>query len=157
MVCKKGPFSRPLLALLTSSVIVCLYLHQPESQYQKSLNKVIADTRLNESDRPERCIVTIASLDQWLATIEKHCYQWLADWKPLKNHLSQWLSRYHSTNGNGHLKNHWFFAMVVNFRPLCLAEADIKQTNDGFWKIKDIFFSVLRQDVPWFMSSQNTK
>ena len=29
--------------------------------------------------RPERCIVTIASLDQWLATIEKHRHQWLAD------------------------------------------------------------------------------
>ena len=92
--------------------------------------------------RPEQCIVTIASLDQWLATIEKHRYQWLADWKPLKNHWSQWLSRYHSINGNGHLKNHWFFAMVVNFLPLCLAEADIKQTNDSFWKIKNIFYSV---------------
>ena len=29
--------------------------------------------------RPERCIVTIASLDQWLATIENHRRQWLAD------------------------------------------------------------------------------
>ena len=33
--------------------------------------------------------------------------------------------------------------MVVNFWPLCLAEADIKQTNDSFWKIKNIFYSVL--------------
>ena len=63
---------------------------------------------------------------------------WLTD-KPSKNHWSQWLSRYHSINGNGHLKNHWFLAMVVNFLPLCLAEADIKQTNDSFCKIKNIF------------------
>ena len=108
---------------------------------------------MSDMSRPERCIVTIASLDQWLATIEKHRYQWLADWKPLKNHWSQWLSRYHSINGNGHLKNHWFFAMVVNFLPLCLAEADIKQTNDSFWKIKNIFLQCLEQDVPWFMST----
>ena len=109
--------------------------------------------RFLRSFRPERCIVTIASLDQWLATIEKHRYQWLADWKPLKNHWSQWLSRYHSINGNGHLKNHWFFAMVVNFLPLCLAEADIKQTNDSFWKIKNMFLQCFEQDVPLFMST----
>ena len=72
-------------------------------------------TGVSSRSRPERCIVTIASLDQWLATIEKHRYQWLADWKPLKNHWSQWLSRYHSINGNGHLKNHWFKVMVVMF------------------------------------------
>ena len=30
-----------------------------------------------EPARPERCIVTIASLDQWLATIENHRYRWL--------------------------------------------------------------------------------
>ena len=77
---------------------------------------------------------------------------WLTE-KPSKNHWSQWLSRYHSINGNGHLKNHWFFAMVVNFLPLCLAEADIKQTNDSFWKIKNIFLQCLEQDVPWFMST----
>ena len=35
--------------------------------------------RISTPTRPERCIVTIASLDQWLATIEKHRYQWLAD------------------------------------------------------------------------------
>ena len=73
---------------------------------------------------------------------------WLT--KPLKNRWSQWLSRYHSINGNGHLKNHWLFAMVLNFLPLCLAEADIKQTNDSFWKIKNIFLQCLEQDVPWF-------
>ena len=33
--------------------------------------------------------------------------------KPSKNHWSQWLSRYHSINGNGHLRNHWFVAMIV--------------------------------------------
>ena len=75
--------------------------------------------------RLEQCIVTIASLDQWLATIENHRHQWLTDQKtiekPLKNHWSQWLSSYHSTNGNGHLRNHWFGAMVVNFLPLCMA------------------------------------
>ena len=43
--------------------------------------------------------------------------------------------------------------MVVNFLPLCLAEADIKQTNDSFWKIKNIFLQCLEQDVPWFMST----
>ena len=94
-------------------------------------------------NRPERCIVTIASLDQWLATIEKHRYQWLADWKPLKNHWSQWLSRYHSINGNGHLRNHCFLAMVVNFLPLCLAGADIKEANDSFLKINNLCLSVL--------------
>ena len=75
--------------------------------------------------------------------LKKHCYQWLDDRKPLRNHWSQWLSRYHSINGNGHPKHHWFFAMVVNFLPLCLAEADIKQTNDSFWKLKKSFYSVL--------------
>ena len=39
---------------------------------------------------------------------------WLTE-KPSKNHWSQWLSRYHSINGNGHLRNHWFVAMVVDF------------------------------------------
>ena len=60
---------------------------------------------LSSPDRPERCIVTIASLNQWLATIEKDRHQWLTE-KPSKNHWSQWLSRYHSINGNGHLNNH---------------------------------------------------
>ena len=31
--------------------------------------------------RPERCIVTIASLDQWLATVENYRHQWLTDQK----------------------------------------------------------------------------
>ena len=40
----------------------------------------------------------------------------MVDWmKTIENHWSQWLSRYHSINGNGHLKNHWFKAMVVIF------------------------------------------
>ena len=30
---------------------------------------------------------------------------WLTE-KPSKNNWYQWLSRYHSINGNGHLKNH---------------------------------------------------
>ena len=78
---------------------------------------------------------------------------WLTE-KPSKNHWSQWLSRYHSINGNGHLKNHWFLAMVVNFLHLCLAEADIKQTNDSYWKILNVFCTeCLEQDWPWLMST----
>ena len=37
--------------------------------------------------RLERCIVTIASLDQWLATIENHHYQWLTDQKTIEKPL----------------------------------------------------------------------
>ena len=36
-----------------------------------------ADVTTSILIRLERCIVTIALLDQWLATIENHCYQWL--------------------------------------------------------------------------------
>ena len=35
----------------------------------------------------------------------------------------------------------------VNFLPLCQAEADIKQTNDSFWRIKKKL-ECLEQDVP---------
>ena len=98
--------------------------------------------------RPERCIVTIALLDQWLKIIVTNGWLnekplknivtngwlnekplknivtngWLNEkplknivtngWlneKPLKNHWSQWLSRYHSINGNGHLKKTLIF------------------------------------------------
>ena len=51
---------------------------------------------------------------------------WLSE-KPLKNHWHQWLSWYHSINGNGDPKNHWFLAMVLNFLLYFLAKAKIKQ------------------------------
>ena len=37
--------------------------------------------------RLERCIVTIALLDQWLATIENHCHQWLTGQKTIEKPL----------------------------------------------------------------------
>ena len=40
-----------------------------------------------EPVRLERCIVTIASLDQWLATIENHRHQWLTDQKTIEKPL----------------------------------------------------------------------
>ena len=49
--------------------------------------KATLSFRLYNPTRPERCIVTIASLDQWLATIEKHRHQWLADWKTIEKPL----------------------------------------------------------------------
>ena len=45
--------------------------------------------------------------------------------KPLKNHWYQWLSWYHSINGNGDPRNHWFLAMVLIFLLSFLAEAKI--------------------------------
>ena len=32
--------------------------------------------------------------------------------------------------------------MMVNILPFCLAEADFKQTNDSFWKIKNLMYRV---------------
>ena len=51
---------------------------------------------------------------------------WLSE-KPLKNHWYQWLSWYHSINGNGDPTNHWFLTMVLNFLLSFQTKAKIKQ------------------------------
>ena len=53
---------------------------------------------------------------------------WSAE-KPLKNHWSQWLSMYHSINGDGHLWKPLIYGDGSKFLHLCLASGDIKQIN----------------------------
>ena len=51
------------------------------------LNLNYAACTLKALGRLERCIVTIASLDQWLATIENHRHQWLTEQKTIEKPL----------------------------------------------------------------------
>ena len=81
--------------------------------------------------RPDRCIVTIASLDQWLATIEKHCHQWLADWKTIEEPLVPMIEQVPFHQWQWSPKKPLICGNDSNCLPFYLAEADIKQTNDN--------------------------
>ena len=128
-----APLVPPLLSRACLSFVLFLDTHVSLEPTHVIYNLAEPNiTLLNRSHFHSLSVSTGPPLDRSDVSLPSHCWTngWLTE-KPSKNHWSQWLSKYHSINGNGHLRNHWFVAMVVHCLPFYLAEADIKQTNDN--------------------------